>query len=357
LRIFLCHSSGDKPAVRRLYSHLLSEGFEPWFDEEDLLPGQDWESLIRREVRRSDIVVVCLSRSSVNRRGFVQKEIGYVLDAAEEQPPGAAYVIPLKLEECEIPDRLARWQWVRYFEERGHDRLLKALRRREGELGAAEAGGDAARPVAGGTEPPRGAAFRRVHYESFDLRHQSQTEIRERLGEMWLIGKRGVWEGEIAEGVYHLTNLEGTRAALQNRFRYFQSENNPAEMGDCKVSVRVRVGPPNDSHSGAGLTFRADGRRRNYYAFLLNAGDNVSFAALRSGKLDVLWSQEIKGVLGNDFNALQIVGRGSEVDLHVNGIRVHSMAGLTRRSGDPGTMAFGIGKYAFDDFAIYQRMD
>lgn len=42
LRVFLCHSSGDKPAVRYLYYRLCEENIEPWLDEENLLPGQDW---------------------------------------------------------------------------------------------------------------------------------------------------------------------------------------------------------------------------------------------------------------------------------------------------------------------------
>ncbi len=43
LRVFLCHSSNDKPAVRELYQKLLDEPWiEPWLDEEELYPGQDW---------------------------------------------------------------------------------------------------------------------------------------------------------------------------------------------------------------------------------------------------------------------------------------------------------------------------
>jgi len=43
LRVFLCHSSQDKPIVRELYQRLLAEGWiDPWLDEEKLLPGQDW---------------------------------------------------------------------------------------------------------------------------------------------------------------------------------------------------------------------------------------------------------------------------------------------------------------------------
>ncbi|MEK6752410.1 MAG: toll/interleukin-1 receptor domain-containing protein, partial [Chloroflexota bacterium] len=43
LRVFLCHSSNDKPAVRELYQKLRAEPWiEPWLDEEELYPGQDW---------------------------------------------------------------------------------------------------------------------------------------------------------------------------------------------------------------------------------------------------------------------------------------------------------------------------
>lgn len=39
LRVFLCHASQDKPAVRNLYSQLKSEAWiDPWLDEVKLLP-------------------------------------------------------------------------------------------------------------------------------------------------------------------------------------------------------------------------------------------------------------------------------------------------------------------------------
>jgi hypothetical protein len=60
LNIFLCHASGDKPAVRELYEALQHDGFDPWLDEENLLPGQDWNYEIARAVRNSDVVLVSL---------------------------------------------------------------------------------------------------------------------------------------------------------------------------------------------------------------------------------------------------------------------------------------------------------
>lgn len=130
LRIFLCHSSGDKQTVRDLYKRLRADGFDPWLDEENLLPGQDWSQVIPESVSAADVVLVCLSRGAVNKKGYVQKEIKYALDVADEQPENTIYLIPLKLEECDIPQRLRRWHWVSLFEATGYERLLSALRHR-----------------------------------------------------------------------------------------------------------------------------------------------------------------------------------------------------------------------------------
>jgi len=134
LRIFLCHSSGDKAAVKKLYRNLTSSGYKPWLDTENLLPGQDWEAAIKKAVRSSHVVVVCLSAGSVTKTGFVQKEIRLALDVADEQPEGRIFIIPAKLEDCEVPDRLSRWHWVNLFAYGGFKQLLQSLKTREAEL-------------------------------------------------------------------------------------------------------------------------------------------------------------------------------------------------------------------------------
>src|SRR5262245_10381466 len=93
LHVFLCHSSTDKTTVRQVYASLLSDGFAPWLDEEDLIGGQNWEYEIRKAVRASHAVVVFLSRSSVTKEGFVQKEIKLALDVADEKPEGTVLIV------------------------------------------------------------------------------------------------------------------------------------------------------------------------------------------------------------------------------------------------------------------------
>ncbi len=138
LRVFLCHSSGDKPVVHKLYKRLVADGIDAWLDKEKLLPGQDWKQEIPRAVREADIVLICLTKNSVNKTGYVQKEMKFALDVAEEQPSGAIFLIPVRLEECDVPDSLSKYHWAdlfwdgKNFDNAGYDQLMKSLRLRAG---------------------------------------------------------------------------------------------------------------------------------------------------------------------------------------------------------------------------------
>jgi hypothetical protein len=127
LRAFLCHSSTDKELVRKLYDRLCANGIDAWIDEEKLLVGQRWEVEIGRAVRNSDVVIVCLSQNAIDKSGFIQKEILMALDVAEEKPEDMVFVIPYRLEPCEIPNRLRHLHCAPFSEEEGYERLMKSL--------------------------------------------------------------------------------------------------------------------------------------------------------------------------------------------------------------------------------------
>ena len=137
LRVFLCHSSADKPVVRELYQKLRAEPWiQPWLDEEELYPGQDWDMEIEKAVEAADVIIVCLSTHSVSEGGFapgyIQREIRSALDYADYKPEGTLFIVPVRLEECDLPRRLRRWQYADYFEgqrDRAFQRLLISLKR------------------------------------------------------------------------------------------------------------------------------------------------------------------------------------------------------------------------------------
>ena len=136
LRAFLCHASGDKPAVIKLYDRLVKDGVDAWLDKEKLIPGQNWQIEIPNAVRNSDAVIVCLSSHSINKEGFVQKEIKIALDAADEKPEGVIFIIPARLENCSLPERISQYQCVDLFTDNGYEWLLKALHSRANTVGA-----------------------------------------------------------------------------------------------------------------------------------------------------------------------------------------------------------------------------
>src|SRR5689334_19670877 len=108
--IFLSYAKEDIDTVRRLKRRLVKDGFRVWMDEHDLLPGQDWDMSIRDAITNSGLVLVLLSRSAVSKTGYIQKEIRVALDLAEMRPAGQLFVVPVRLDDCHVPERLARWQ-------------------------------------------------------------------------------------------------------------------------------------------------------------------------------------------------------------------------------------------------------
>jgi len=138
LRVFFCHASQDKPVVRELYQRLLAEPWiDPWLDEEKLLPGQDWNMEIEKAVEAADVVLVCLSQKSVSKEGYVQRELRFALDIALEKPEEVIFVMPLRLDECELPRKLRSLHYVDYFpagnRDRAYQRLMQSLKLRLGQ--------------------------------------------------------------------------------------------------------------------------------------------------------------------------------------------------------------------------------
>ena len=128
LRIFLLYARTDEEEGRRLYRRLVREGADVWMDKEKLLPGQDWAYEIRNAIHGSDLVIACLSRQFNKQGGYRHEELKIALERANSFREGQTFIIPARLELCELPDSLRRWQCVDLFETDGYKSLLSALR-------------------------------------------------------------------------------------------------------------------------------------------------------------------------------------------------------------------------------------
>jgi len=136
LRVFLCHAKEDILAVSKLHRQLKNEGWiDPWLAEKNILPGQDWEFEIRRAIKSSDVVLVFLSHISIIKEGYLHKELRLAINVADEKPEGTIFLIPLKLDDCDVPESLKKKQWLDYFAVGSYERLLDSLQLRAKELG------------------------------------------------------------------------------------------------------------------------------------------------------------------------------------------------------------------------------
>jgi hypothetical protein len=128
LRVFLLHARQDEKPVRRLYQRLVREGADVWLDQEKLLPGQNWAYEIRKAIHNSDIVVACLSRQFNRQGGYRHEELRIALEKAASLPEGLTFLIPARLEACDLPEPLCRWQCVDLFKGEGYKKLIRVLR-------------------------------------------------------------------------------------------------------------------------------------------------------------------------------------------------------------------------------------
>jgi tetratricopeptide (TPR) repeat protein len=125
--IFLSYAREDEQQVLNLYSAIQDAGFEPWMDQENILPGQDFELEIRQAIQTASLFIACLSEASVKKRGMVQKEYKLALDVLREFPEHAVYFIPIRFDNCSVPSGMAKLQWVDLFEKDGLEKLLRAI--------------------------------------------------------------------------------------------------------------------------------------------------------------------------------------------------------------------------------------
>ncbi|MDY7092004.1 MAG: CHAT domain-containing protein [Acidobacteriota bacterium] len=124
MRVFISHSSKDKPQVEELARALAERGFEPWFDQWEIAGGDDLVGRINDGLERADAGIVVFSRHTRDSR-WVEAEVNYLTYARIQEDK---VLVPVMLDpEAWVPP-LLRPLARRGFEE--IDALADALRNR-----------------------------------------------------------------------------------------------------------------------------------------------------------------------------------------------------------------------------------
>jgi TIR domain-containing protein/uncharacterized protein DUF4062 len=130
-KVFLSYAREDSQDAQRLSTDLRKAGIDVWFDKESLLPGQKWKPAINRAIKESRFFIALLSNTSVNKKGFVQKELKKAIEQLDEYPESAVSLIPVRIQDCNpAEERLLELQWVDMFPdwENGVSQIVKAIK-------------------------------------------------------------------------------------------------------------------------------------------------------------------------------------------------------------------------------------
>lgn len=132
-RIFVSYAREDQAPAGSLVRFLRAAGFDIWFDKDSLHAGQDWKLVIEQEIARARLLIICLSKTSVDKTGFVQKEMRLALQQAELRPESQVYIIPVSLDTCVVPRAIERWHVLDLRDSDASRKLLEAIRRATGD--------------------------------------------------------------------------------------------------------------------------------------------------------------------------------------------------------------------------------
>lgn len=137
LQIFISYTKADQDRVIPIYEFLICNGYpNTWIDCKKLLPGQPWEFEIKRNLKKSEIVIIFLSNNSISKRGYVQRELKIATTYIEEKLQDDIYIIPIRLDDdAKIPDSLSEIQYLNISSNDSLHLLKQALDAQRDKLG------------------------------------------------------------------------------------------------------------------------------------------------------------------------------------------------------------------------------
>ncbi len=99
-RVFISHSSKDKPFVETLVEQLEELGVETWFDAVQLQPGDSIVRGIQDGLSDSDYLVVVISKNSISSK-WVQAEMSAAF--MREIEGKGTRLLPIRIDDTELP--------------------------------------------------------------------------------------------------------------------------------------------------------------------------------------------------------------------------------------------------------------
>lgn len=132
--VFLSYARPDRDRVIQYFNQLSGSGFNVWMDCQRLKAGQNWSYEIERAATKAVVVVVFISANSVDRRGYVQKELKEALERRKHKLVDDIFLIPVILDETGVPPELEDVHCVWERDGTAQSQIEDALRHQFGKL-------------------------------------------------------------------------------------------------------------------------------------------------------------------------------------------------------------------------------
>jgi hypothetical protein len=141
-KIYLSYKRQDLERVEPIYEALRAEGFSPWIDVRDILPGKKWIKEIENAIRSADFFITFVSSYSIDKHigsvthFSVNSEVDIALERIskvkesypEITPDPRSHMIPARLDAVLPPAKLADFQWIDLFEPAGLPFLMRTIK-------------------------------------------------------------------------------------------------------------------------------------------------------------------------------------------------------------------------------------
>ena len=103
--VFISYCHENKAEVDRLCQSLAADDIHIWIDNDNIGPGTPWKQAIQQAIQHGDFFIPCFSME-VNARNqtYMSEELKIAIEELHRRPVDKAWFIPVKLNECEIPD-------------------------------------------------------------------------------------------------------------------------------------------------------------------------------------------------------------------------------------------------------------
>jgi uncharacterized protein (TIGR02145 family) len=111
-----------------IYQSLKSAGLNPWIDREDLPPARDWDVEIRKTLAATRLILILLSKHLISKNGYVQREIEIALETWRQMAPDSIFIIPVRLDDCVIPEPLKRLAHFDLVKEAEFEKLAEHIK-------------------------------------------------------------------------------------------------------------------------------------------------------------------------------------------------------------------------------------